>query len=428
MQEIIKQDLKENPIELCMCVYQRYYRLPTIIKQLLSHTNQDFNLNIWNNSGKDLTPFVKDFPKDRLQIINSDINEGSAARFKIVPHTKGECIIFFDDDETLETKFVEYNFKEYQRFGKDFILGWYTRTFVGKGYGDSFDESPYGSEVDYIGTGGMVLNRWIFDTEESLQNIPQPYDKVEDLYLCWIARMKYAMHLVKLVQSATIEVDGKDQFVNIDKEDIFARLKSTGWRLVKNMYLEEIAYENMKDFQEVMNKLQIPFWISEGLLLGLKRDGGVIVGDEDDIDICLWKEYSNRSDEILEALKEKGFKVLDDWKFEGSSEGIAIYRNGSKIDIIFTRKKGDEVFFLARNLSGNMGKLPYFAFVFPASIYNEMGEIKWRELTLPCPKDVEGFLTARYGDWKTKKLRGIDYHESSLVDNPCYRVNWEYDK
>jgi phosphorylcholine metabolism protein LicD len=428
MPTIIKQSSKSNPIELCIATYQRYYRLADIVKKLNKQTNQDFNLNIWNNSGKDITPFVKDFPQDRLTIIQSEKNEGSAARFKLVPYTKGECIIFFDDDEDVVERFVEYNFKEYQRFGKDVILGWYTRTFLGKGYGDSFDNATYGSEVDYIGTGGMVLDRWIFDTEDTLLNIPEPYDKVEDLYLCYIARMKYAMHLIKINKSVEILVDGKDQFVNIDKEDIFLRLKSLGWRLIKNMYLEEVAYNNLKDFQEVMNKLNIPFWLSEGLLLGLHRDGGIILGDEDDIDVCLWKEFSERSDEILNALKEKGFEVLNDWKFEGSSEGIAVYRDGSKIDIIFTRKKENEVFFLARNLSGNMGKMPYFAFVFPAHLFDEFGEIKWKELTLPCPKNVDEFLTSRYGNWKVRKLRGIDYNPDSFEDNPCYRTDWDYAK
>jgi len=414
-------------IELCMATYQRYYRLPEIIKQLNGQTIQNFRLNIWNNSGKDLTPFVKDFPQDRLQVINSEKNEGSAARFKLVPLTKGNPIIFFDDDEILQPGFVEYNYREYLKFGKDCILGWYTRTFVNDSYNPSFDKATYGMEVDYIGTGGMVLDRWIFDGEETLQDIPRPFDKTEDLYLCYIARKKYAMHLIKINQSLSILVDGKDQYVGIDKEDIFHRLKAQGWRQIKNMYLEEVAYENLNDFQAVMDKLKIPFWISEGLLLGLHRQRGMILGDEDDVDVCLWKEYSNRASEIIEELTKIGFKLLNNWEWQGSSEGIAVCRNGNKIDIIFTRKKDNEVFFLARNLTGNMGKLPYFAFVFPAHLFDEFGEIKWQELNLPCPKNVEGYLTARYGDWKIPKLRGYEYDPNSLTDNPCYRVDWSYE-
>jgi len=412
-------------IELCMATFQRYYRLPEIITQLNKQTLQDFYLNIWNNSGKDLTPFIKDFPKDRLQIINSETNEGSAARFKLVPKTTGKCIIFFDDDEQLNPNCIDYCYKWWKAH-PNCIGGWYTRTFVGRGYGDSFNDPPPESEVDYVGTGGMVLGREIFEKEESLQNIPKPYDRVEDLYLSWIAREKYGMHLVKMIPSFSILVDGKDQYVGIDKEDIFLRLKSNGWKMVKNMLLKEQSFKNLVDFKEVMNALGIPWWLSEGLLLGLYRDKDCILGDEDDTDICLWKEYADRSEEILTALKEKGFEVLNDWKFDGKSEGIAVSRGGNKIDIIFTRKNDKEVYFLARNLGGNKGSLPYFAFVFPSEPFNDFTEIGWRDVKFPCPKGIEEYLAARYGDWKTPKLRGIDYDADSKEDNPCYQYDFDY--
>ena len=417
---------KQNTVEVCIVVYQRYYRLPEIIHQLNKQDEQGFNLNIWNNSGKDITPFVADFPADRLQIINSEKNEGSAARFKIVPKTKGQCIIFIDDDESIDPRFIAYMKQVWQLHGKDCICGWYTRTFINERYNPSYDDPQVESEVDYVGTGGMVLDRWIFDNEPILQDIPKPFNKTEDLYLCYTARMKYGMHLIKTLPLVSILVDGKDQFVDINKEDIFLRLRSKRWALVKNLMLKEQAFKNIVDFQKVMNDLKIPFWISEGLLLGLYRDKDCILGDEDDSDVCLWNEYATRSDEIIKALEDKGFTLLNNWELEyKTSEGIAMTRNGNKIDIIFTRKNDKEVFFLARNF-GNMGEAPYFAFVFPKEIYNEFGEIEWRGVKFPCPKDIEGYLTARYGDWRTPKLRGIDYNADSFEDNPCYRVNWQY--
>lgn len=418
--------MENHQVEVCITVYQRYYRLPEIIRQLNKQDEQGFNLNIWNNSGKDLTPFITEFPADRLQVINSEKNEGSAARFKIIPKTTGQCIIFIDDDESIDPRFVSYMKKVWELHSKDCICGWYTRTFINDRYNPSYDDPPVESEVDYVGTGGMVLDRWIFDNEPTLQDIPKPFDKTEDLYLCYIARMKYGMHLIKTLPLVSILVDGKDQFVNINKEDIFLRLKSMGWKLVRNMMLKEQAFKNIVDFQKVMNELKIPFWLSEGLLLGLYREKDCILGDEDDVDVCLWNEYADRSDEIIRALESIGFQLLNDWKLEGdTSEGIAMTRNGSKIDIIFTRKNDKEVFFLARNF-GNMGEFPYFAFVFPKELYDEFGEIQWRDVKFPCPKNIEGYLTARYGDWKTPKLRGIDYHADSFEDNPCYKINWNY--
>lgn len=418
-------------MEVCITTYQRYYRLPEIIDQLNLQTFQDFRLNIWNNSGKDLTPFVEGFPKDRLTIINSEKNEGSAARFKLAAKTKGNPIMFLDDDEEIAENTLEYFYKEYRERGKDCILGWYTRTFHLEQYNPSMcEEMPYGSQVDYIGTGGMILDRWIFDKEKSLQDIPEPFDKAEDLYLCYIARMKYNLPLIKILPAVAIIVDGKDQYVGIDKEDIFKRLRVQGWWLMREMVLEKQAHRNLKDFKEVMDKHQIPFWISEGLLLGLYRDKTIIRGDEDDTDICYWKEYSDKIPAVLEDLKKRRFKILDNWEMDGTPEGTAVWRGGNKIDIIATRKNDKEVYFLARNLTGNMGKLPYFAYVFPKEIFDEFTTVNWGDLTLRAPKKTEDYLRVRYGeDWKTPKSRITnDYKPLDLRENPCLRIDWEYDK
>lgn len=413
---------KSLPIEVCIAVYQRYYRLPEIIRMLNAQTNQNFNLNIWDNTDKDIHEFTEGFPKKRLQILGNGRNEGSAARFKIVPHTKGECIIFIDDDEEFDKDFIEYNYQQYL-LRKNDIQGWYTRTFINDKYNPSFDNPPAGEEVDYVGTGGMVLDRKIFDDEE-LQNIPEPFDKVEDLYLCYLARMKYGMSLRKLDKHVSINVDGKDQFHGIDKEEMYQRLRAMGFRIIKDMQLALNAFANINDVKNTFDELKIPFWLSEGLVLGLYREGGIIKGDEDDIDICVWYDYAERADEIIEALKKKGFTLLDAWRPKGIVEGMAVARGTNKIDIIFTHKKDDEVYFLARNYIG-IGKLPYFAFVFPAKCYEEFTTIKWADVEFPVMKDIEGYLTARYGDWKTPKLRNEGYSSSSIEDNPCYRGDWE---
>lgn len=418
---------KIDKIEVCIAVYQRYYRLPEIVEMLNAQTNQNFNLNIWNNTSFDLTAFLEKFPKDRLQVLGTGKNEGSAARFKLVPKTKGSCIIFFDDDEEFGEDFIEYNYQQYKSYKEKekAICGWYTRTFVNDRYNPSADNPPEGYEVDYIGTGGMVLDREIFDLEPELQNIPEPFDKTEDLYLCYLARMKYGMMLRKIGKKISIIVDGKDQFHGIDKEEIYQRLRNKGWIILNDMQLEMNVYDNLVDFKSVMKELEIPFWVSEGLLLGLYRDGHPIKGDEDDTDVCVWYEHANRADEIIEALKKKGFTLLDAWRENGVVEGMAVARGTNKIDIIFTRKNKDEVFFLARNYF-NIGSLPYFAFVFPREPFEKFNLMQWGQETFPVPAGVEEYLTARYGvDWKTPKLRNQEYSASSLEDNPCYRGDWK---
>lgn len=218
-------------IEVCFLIYQRPQRLPEILEQLKNQTIQNFRVSIWNNSEETLS--IDDFPKHRIRIINSNKNIGSQARFRLAKKTTGNPVIFFDDDEELNPNFVEYHYSQYLKFGLDCILGYHTRIFKKERYWRS-GRASYGQEVDYVGAGGMVLDREIFDKEMLLQDIPKPFDKTEDLYLCYIARMKYGMKMVKIEPTCRILIDGKDQFESIDKEEIFKELRKKGWQLLRD--------------------------------------------------------------------------------------------------------------------------------------------------------------------------------------------------
>jgi len=220
-------------IEVCLLIYQRFQRLPEILKQLKAQTIQNFRVNIWNNSSEKLD--VSDFPEDRIRVIYSEKNVGSQARFKLARQTTGSPIIFFDDDESLNPNFVEYHYNQYLKFGSDCILGYHTRIFDKESYWRSRG-APYGQEVDYVATKSMIFDRRIIDEEPLLQNMPEPFIKVEDLYLCYLARTKHGMKMVKIDPASHCIADGKDQYVRLRdyKEVAFKELRKKGWRLLKD--------------------------------------------------------------------------------------------------------------------------------------------------------------------------------------------------
>lgn len=217
-------------IEVCFAVYQRPHRVPEILEQLENQTIQNFKVNIWNNSGEKLD--CGSFPEERLNIINSGVNQGSAARFKLVPLTNGNPIIFFDDDQNLERDFVEYHYNLWKK-NPNAMQGWYSRIFQQNDYWHSLRWLPEGTEVDYIGTGGMVIGREIFDKEPALQNIPAEYAKVEDLFLSYSAKIR-GMKLLSALPKCSIIVDEKDQYKRIVnyKDDAFRKLKMLGYPLI----------------------------------------------------------------------------------------------------------------------------------------------------------------------------------------------------
>lgn len=227
-----KQSNGKVEIEICMAVFKRWKRLPKIITQLSKQTNQNFRLNIWNNSGEDISPIhiIKhDFD---INIINSNHNVGSIGRFRLVPHTTGQCIIFIDDDLNLEPDFVEYMYNCWKE-NPDDIQGWFTRIFK-TGYWDSIPYNAADMPVDYVGTGGMVLSRDIFeDFMDELLFPPAEVIKVEDLWLCYIAQRE-GIGRYAIEPKCSIENDDNDQYKGLIeyKEQAFNYLIEKGWKLV----------------------------------------------------------------------------------------------------------------------------------------------------------------------------------------------------
>jgi hypothetical protein len=205
-----------------------------LLAQLERQTHLDFRLNIWNNSGKPLP--ISHSNAIKLQIIDSDHNCGSSARFKIILQTEGNPILFIDDDMIVHKDFMAYYHEQFIKYGSNCILGWHTRIFQEEHYWKATLHSPYGSEVDYIGTGGMILDRKIFDNESILQNLPAEYEKVEDLFLCYLARQKYNMKLIAIHKKCAIVADGKDQYRRLYqyKQNAFQSLRKMGWRLLND--------------------------------------------------------------------------------------------------------------------------------------------------------------------------------------------------
>lgn len=208
-------------VSICMPVYSRFDRLGIIKQQLKQQTfpQKDFEFLLWDNTIE---------------------NKGSQARFWLVKKAKGEAIIFIDDDESLQPDFIEYMWEQYKLYPKH-LLGWFTRRFPQESYWRSIPPqyNTYGQEVDYVGTGGCIVEKKIFDNNPELYNIPPEFNKVEDLYLSYIAR-KNGYKLMAIDAHIKIEIDGKDQYKDIwyYKENAFKSLRNYDWKIYADKCLK----------------------------------------------------------------------------------------------------------------------------------------------------------------------------------------------
>lgn len=225
---------------ICMCVWQRYDNMASIVEALEKQTYRDFEFWIWNNAGSRVRKeFMKPLKKNTsldMHIVTSKHNQGSQARFWLVPFTTGNPIIFFDDDQLPRENFVEYMVNEYIK-RPNAVQSWKTRIFKYDSYWKRSNKGRYGEEVDYCGTGGMVLPRKLFEKHGELLGIPDPFKRVEDLWLCYVARTKEGMQLIKIHRQLSKLRDNKDQHklysLKPVKEECFRKLRDEmGWRLV----------------------------------------------------------------------------------------------------------------------------------------------------------------------------------------------------
>ena len=222
-------------IELIMPLYKRVYRLPEIIDDLNNQTEKDFRLNVWSNTG--LRELNMNKAQFEYQVALSSVNIGSSARFKMLSKTEGNPIIFFDDDEKLDKDFISYHLSEYEKWGDDCILGWYSKLLDKDTYRDDLAIFlPYGTEVDFIGTGGMVIGRKAYEMIPELSNLPKEFMMAEDIYLSAKAR-RAGFKLVSIEKKCEIidDVFNSNRKFFFEKQKAFERLRKEGWKLLSEI-------------------------------------------------------------------------------------------------------------------------------------------------------------------------------------------------
>ena len=157
----------------------------------------------------------------------------------------------------------------------------------------------------------------------------------------------------------------------------------------------QIAFQVLKDARDALNRINIPYFLMGGTLLGFIRSGDFIPHD-DDMDIGIFIE--DWSPKIAEEFQKVGFK----WERKLGTEKLGLeytfFKNGIQLDIFFWYKEKDYFWYAAwwkENKPENIIKLKFDKFTMnPAWIIHE------EEFSIPY--DHDHWLEQIYGpDWKT---------------------------
>jgi hypothetical protein len=200
-------------IALIFCTWKRVYRLQDTLNDLDSQTFKDFDIFIWNNNIKEVLN-INNIIKNQNKLINvhhSKNNIGGIGRFYYAKMISNfyDIIIFIDDDQKLENDVVE---KMISNFKIETISSWWGWSIKNQ-YWERNRILDF-SEVDYCGTGGMILDSKIFNKID-LKKIPQKYKFIEDLWFSFVAKYEFEYKLQGGDFNITLVTDGNDQYSNL---------------------------------------------------------------------------------------------------------------------------------------------------------------------------------------------------------------------
>ena len=182
---------------------------------------------------------------------------------------------------------------------------------------------------------------------------------------------------------------------------------------------QRVAFEVLTDVKEVLDELEIPFWLDGGTLLGFVRDGIFCVGDEPDVDVSTWCDFKEKKQDIIDKLFIRDYSLHGNWH-DGSNKAHELsmrHKNGRhKIDIFFKERKGDWSWHcLYAGVSPAKWKRN------PIKYFNNLSEMVITtpkgDLTYMIPTDYDGYLICLYNDWKTPVNKR---KPNGLVNWVCY--------
>jgi len=180
-----------------------------------------------------------------------------------------------------------------------------------------------------------------------------------------------------------------------------------------------ISFENLMHLKKIFDDAGIFFWLGDGLLLGLYRDGNMIEHDENDIDCGFWGKDIQKVIDCLPKLNEFFRVRLTRVKSNDGSIVLSLKRNPCVMHVHSHFLEGDVVY-------KRTAKIYNRAMVFPKKVYENFSTIEWRGVKFNCPSNIELYLETRYGKtWRVKMTKAdgwTSYTDKSL--NPNYHDDW----
>ena len=183
------------------------------------------------------------------------------------------------------------------------------------------------------------------------------------------------------------------------------------------------AFENLLEVKGILGELGIFFWLDGGTLLGAVRDGDFPVDDHKDVDLSTWATNKVLIPPLIERMTDAGFRLYHYWtgdeRAPGKAQEVSFQRDGLKIDVFFYEVR-DDVAWSCIYLHNQC--LPC---VIPLRLVSSFETMLFRGEEFSRPSDIDGYLTYRYGDWRTP-VHASAYSSYDPKSLHSVQPDWEF--
>lgn len=191
-------------LPVIMCAWKRIDRLELTLEMLEAQTDKKFFLCIWNNnfdSRNDIEKIINNKSYSfQINIHHSNTNIKGFGRFfyakRLLDEDNYPFVAFIDDDINFESNLIDQFKKQKQKESVKSFWAFRLKS-PGNHYWRRENILPDKKDAHYCGTGGMILDSSIFLNDTFMNEIPEKYKDIEDLWLSFFASFYLKWQLSK---------------------------------------------------------------------------------------------------------------------------------------------------------------------------------------------------------------------------------------